>query len=242
MPAVGGHGFAGRFFHLSFQVLLSGLRLVVGDLAGHSPVRLRGCVGCLHNGGFARLFRRGRGRPGLCLRLRPSLQEAQPQPRAQPLHRRAAEAYKEANARAQQQEHQPRDSHLGHQPAAHVVAVQTAQIEERLPEIHRHKAKEHREPHQQQRTGEEPTPQAQPAHLHKPDACRHEEHGYEDSRHAEAVAYQVAGQLGATRTGIVAHAVVGGQEVAPRAAVEDALVGRPRSEIGREGQQQESGK
>ena len=169
-------------------------------------------------------------------------QEVQGKDTSQPHHRPCAEVDQEADGRHQQQQPHARRSHLRSQPAADVVAMHTAQVDERIfIQAGEGKAEEHREPHQQQRAADEPSPQADVAHLHQLQACSGEKHQDEERRNAEAVVDQVAGQLRAARSGIVLHAVVHGHQVLSVTRVEDALVRRPRKEERRERQQQVDG-
>ena len=158
---------------------------------------------------------------------------------AHPRHRARADIRQEAHGHGQQDEPHAGRAHLRRQPVAHVVSVQAAQVDKRIPvDILESEAEKHGEPDQQHEADDEPPPQAHAAHLHQPKADRPQEDDDEERGHAEAVVDEVAGQLGPAGPGIVLHAIVHRGQLGLRGVVDDALVGRAGEEERRESQQQ----
>lgn len=117
--------------------------------------------------------------------------------------------------------------------------MHTAQIEERvLVLVYKHKTEKYREPHQHQRTADEPLPQAHHTHPHQLQSRHSQEHENQERRYTETIIYQIAGQLRTAATGVVLHPIIGGNQLLRTASVNDALVCRSREKERRKGEQQ----
>ena len=100
-------------------------------------------------------------------------------------------------------------------------------IEERvLVLVYKHKTEKYREPHQHQRTADEPLPQAHHTHPHQLQSRHSQEHENQERRYTETIIYQIAGQLRTAATGVVLHPIIGGNQLLRTASVNDALVCR----------------